>query len=239
MIMVCCLNPDCHHPVNPDSTSFCLSCGTKLLLLRNRYRIIQPLGSGGFGITYLAEDTDKLDERCVVKQLAPQVQGSSALQKATDLFKQEARRLQHLGEHPQIPTLYAYFEDDKRLYLVQQLISGQNLLQELKQQGVFSEQKIRELVSDLLPILQFVHEQQVIHRDIKPENIIRRRSDGKLVLIDFGVAKLATATAMGKTGTIIGSVGYAPREQMNGGEAYSASDLYSLGATCFQSTDRN
>jgi len=203
------------------------------VVLRSRYRIIQPLGGGGFGRTYLAEDVDKLDELCVVKQLAPQVQGSSALQKATELFKQEARRLQHLGEHPQIPILYAYFEEDKRLYLAQQLISGQNLLQELEQQGAFSEQKIRELLSHLLPILQSVHEQQVIHRDIKPENIIRRRSDGKLVLIDFGIAKLATATAMAKTGTTIGSFGYAPIEQIKGGEAYLASDLYSLGATCF------
>lgn len=231
--MPCCLNPDCQNPLNPDGTTFCLSCGIKLVLLRNRYRIIQPLGGGGFGRTFLAEDVDKLDERCVVKQFAPQVQGSSALQKATNLFEQEARRLQQLGEHPQIPTLYAYFEEDKRLYLVQQLILGQNLLQELERQGVFNEQKIRELLSDLLPILQSIHEQQVIHRDIKPENIIRRHSDRKLVLIDFGVAKLATATAMAKTGTSIGSFGYAPIEQMRGGEAYRASDLYSLGVTCF------
>lgn len=211
LTMVCCLNPDCQNPLNPASTSFCLNCGTKLVLLRGRYRVIQPLGDGGFGRTYLAEDVDKLDEECVIKQLAPQVQGSLALQKATELFKQEARRLQHLGKHPQIPTLYAYFESDKHLYLVQQLISGQNLLEELEQQGAFSEQKIRELISDLLsdllPVLQSVHEQQVIHRDIKPENIIRRRSDDKLVLIDFGVAKQATATAMAKTGTSIGSFG--------------------------------
>ena len=140
-------------------------------MLRNRYRPVKSLGGGGFGKTYLADDIDKLNENCVIKQFAPQVQGTGALQKATELFEQEARRLQQLGEHPQIPTLLAYFEQDDRLYLVQQYIDGQNLLAELQQQGILSEQKIRELLLDLLNILKEVHKQQVIHRDIKPENI--------------------------------------------------------------------
>jgi serine/threonine protein kinase len=201
-----------------------------------RYRPIRALGSGGFGKTYLAEDIEKFNEICVIKQFAPNVQGTAGLQVATRLFEQEAKRLQQLGEHPQIPTLLAYFEQDQRLYLVQQYIEGQNLLDELEQQGNFNEQKIRELLLDLLNILQVVHQQKVIHRDIKPENIIRRRSDGKVVLIDFGASKQLTATAIaqpGKPGTMIGSVGYVPMEQMQGGEAYPSSDLYSLGATCF------
>ncbi|MBR8833318.1 MAG: ABC transporter substrate-binding protein [Stigonema ocellatum SAG 48.90 = DSM 106950] len=232
--MICCLNPDCPKPQNPDGTNFCLSCGIGLTpLLRSRYRIIEPLGGGGFGRTYLAEDVDKLAERCVVKQFAPQLQGSWSLKKATELFQEEAKRLQQLGEHPQIPTLYAYFEENNYLYLVQQFIEGQNLLQELQDEGVFNEAKIRELLSGLLPVLQAIHQQQVIHRDIKPDNIIRRQSDGKLVLIDFGVAKQATATAIARPGTTIGSFGYAPMEQIQGGEAYPASDLYGLGATCF------
>lgn len=229
-----CLNPSCRKPLNSDTTEFCQSCGTKIqLLLRNRYRIIRPIGGGGFGRTFLAEDEDKLKELCVVKQLAPPVQGTKALQKAAQMFQEEARRLQQLGEHPQIPTLYAYFEQDRYLYLVQQLITGQNLRQELEQEGAFSEPKIWQLLSDLLPVLQFIHAHHVIHRDIKPENIIRRQSDGKLVLIDFGVAKYLTVSAIAKPGTSIGSFGYAPLEQMSGGEAYPASDLYSLGATCF------
>lgn len=233
--MIYCLNPDCQNPQNPDGCKFCQTCGTKLRpLLRNRYRIIQRLGAGGFGRTFLAEDVDKLDERCVVKQLAPKTESTRALEKATELFQQEARRLQQLGEHPQIPTLYAYFEEDKRLYLVQQLIEGQNLLQELAKQGVFSEQKIWELLLDVLPMLKFIHQHNVIHRDIKPENIIRRQSDGKLVLIDFGVAKQWTESMIGSPGTSIGTLGYASIEQMQGGEAYPASDFYSLGVTCFQ-----
>ena len=231
--MVCCLNPDCQNPLHPDGTKLCQSCGTQLVLLKNRYHPIKPLGRGGFGITYLAEDLDKLNERCVIKQLAPKVQGSWAIQKAKELFEQEARRLQQLGENPQIPTLFAYFEQDNYLYLVQQYIEGQTLDKELARQGVFSEPKIRKLLFNLLELLKCVHQHQVIHRDIKPENIIRRQSDGKLVLIDFGVAKQLTKTSIAKPGTTIGSFGYAPIEQMQGGEAYPSSDLYSLGATCF------
>lgn len=229
-----CLHPSCQQPQNPPETNFCQSCGAKLQpLLRNRYRIIRPISGGGFGRTFLAEDEDKLKEQCVVKQFVPQVQGTIALQKATQLFQEEARRLQQLGEHSQIPYLYAYFEQDSYLYLVQQLIVGQTLRQELEQQGVFNEQKIWEVLYDLLPVLRYVHEHYVIHRDIKPDNIIRRQIDGKLVLLDFGVAKHLATTAIAKPGTSIGSFGYASLEQMHDGEAYPASDLYSLGVTCF------
>jgi WD40 repeat protein/tRNA A-37 threonylcarbamoyl transferase component Bud32 len=230
--MTCCLNPACHNPPHPDGVNFCSSCGVPLIVLRNRYRPVKSLGGGGFGKTYLAEDIDKLNEHCVIKQFAPQVQGTGALNKATELFEQEAKRLQQLGKHPQIPTLLAYFNEDNRLYLVQEFIDGQNLLKELQNQGNFTEKQIRELLLDLLDILQTVHQQKVIHRDIKPENIIRD-SNGKLVLIDFGASKQLTATVMTSQGTTIGSFGYAPLEQMQGGEAYPASDLYSVGATCF------
>ncbi len=242
-VVICCLNPDCQNPPCPDDTKFCPSCGIPLLVLR-RYRPLRRLGGGGFGKTYLAQDVEKFNEPCVIKQFAPQVQGTSALQIATRLFEEEAKRLQQLGEHRQIPTLLAYFEEDKRLYLVQQYIEGQSLLDELEQQGAFSEQKIRELLLDLLDILKSVHEQNVIHRDIKPENILRRippqsppyqgrARGGQLVLIDFGASKQLTATVITKPGTSIGSFGYAPPEQMEDRQVYPASDLYSLGVTCF------
>ena len=230
--MLCCLNPTCHNPPIHDGTKYCPDCGAPLLILRNRYRPAKSLGGGGFAKTYLAEDVDKLKEQCVIKQFAPQVQGTAGLQKATELFEQEARRLQQLGEHSQIPTLLAYFQEDSHLYLVQQFIDGQNLLKELQQEGTFSEDKIRDLLEDLLNILKVVHQQKVIHRDIKPENIILR-NDGKIVLIDFGASKQLTQTVMATQGTMIGSFGYAPLEQMQGGEAYPAGDLYGLGATCF------
>ncbi len=213
---------------------FCQSCGIKLIpLLKNRYRIIRPLGSGGFGKTFLAEDEDKLNEHCVVKQLAPKVSGTSALLKSMQLFEDEARQLQQLGKnHPQIPTLHAYFNQDNSLYLVQEFIEGKTLTQELNEQGCFREDKIWNILKELLPVLKFIHDNQVIHRDIKPDNIIRRDSDGQLVLIDFGASKLVT-NIKGQQGTQIGTHGYSPLEQMKSGEAYPASDLFSLGATCF------
>lgn len=203
--------------------------------LRNRYKVLQNLGSGGFGKTYVAEDIEKFNEVCVIKQFAPQIQEEEigALIKATELFEQEAKRLQQLGEHPQIPTLFAYFREDDCLYLVQQFINGQNLLEELEQQGTYSEQKIREFLLELLEIFKTVHQYNVIHRDIKPQNIVRRRSDGKLVLIDFGASKQLSQTVMTQQGTMIGSFGYAPQEQMQDGKAYPTNDLYSLGVTCF------
>jgi formylglycine-generating enzyme required for sulfatase activity/tRNA A-37 threonylcarbamoyl transferase component Bud32 len=253
--MFYCSNPRCSNPFNPDKSKFCQSCGQPDLtpLFRNRYRVIRQLGEGGFGRTYEAVDIDRMDDPCVIKQFMPQVQGTSALQKATELFKQEAKRLYELGEHPQIPRLIAYFEQDKRLYLVQELIEGQNLLAELTQQGVFSEEKIWQLLADVLPILKFVHDRNVIHRDIKLENIIRRRTSPnssltagnfhnsafrrgarrELVLIDFGVSKQVTGSLMSQVGTTVGTPGYSPLEQMRG-QVFPGSDLYSLGITCLR-----
>jgi serine/threonine protein kinase len=231
--MIYCLNPNCRDRLNPDDYKFCHSCGSHLLL-RNRYRILKPIGSGGFGRTYQAADTDCMSAPCVVKQFLPssEIQANpKALEKATAMFNQEAVRLFQLGEHPHIPRLLAHFEEGKRLYLVQELIAGLTLRQELATQGAFSEQKIRQLFAELLPILKFIHERGVIHRDIKLENIMRRHRNGKLVLIDFGVSKLVTETTMGKVGTTVGTLGYTPMEQMHG-HAYPASDLYSLGVTC-------
>jgi WD40 repeat protein len=218
-------------PENPDDVHSCQSCSLPLLL-KERYRAIKPIGQGGFGKTFLAVDEDMPSKRqCVIKQFFNQ-SGLNA-QKAKELFVQEAVQLEKLGkQHPQIPELFAHVELGIGLFLVQEFIDGQDLLQELKQEGAFDEAKIRHLLNDLLPVLRFIHSQQVIHRDIKPENIIRRQSDGKPVLVDFGVSKFATETALERTGTVIGSPGYAAPEQSEG-KAYFSSDLFGLGATCF------
>lgn len=233
--MICCLNPDCPVPVNSDGDEACRSCGQPLVLsLRNRYRPIKPLGQGGFGKTYLAEDLDRLNTRCVIKQFVHH-SGHKSFEKALELFNQEAVRLNELGEHPQIPSLLAYFEHDGNFYLVQQEIDGPTLMHLLKQRGVFDEAKIRWLLGALLPVLQFVHDRSVVHRDINPTNIIFRRLDSLPVLIDFGIAKQLQVSLAEKeehSGTRIGTEGYSPMEQLRSGEAYPASDLYSLGATC-------
>lgn len=230
--MIYCVRPGCANPQNPNTEKFCLSCGSKLLL-RERYRPVRPLGWGGFGRTFLAVDEDiPSKRRCVVKQFHFLDREPENLKKATQLFHQEAIRLDELGKHPQIPSLLAHFEQERWLYLVQEFIDGKTLKQEL-QQEVYSEARVWEFLQNLLPVLQFIHKRKIIHRDIKPENIIHRSSERKPVLIDFGIAKLLTDTAVLRTGTAIGSQQYAAPEQVRG-KVLPASDLYSLGVTCIQ-----
>ncbi|MGB3508465.1 MAG: serine/threonine-protein kinase [Microcoleaceae cyanobacterium] len=234
-----CLNPQCQNPQNPEGTLYCLACGSKLLL-RERYRPIKPIGRGGFGRTFFAVDEDKPSHPpCVIKQFLPLNTGDP--KKAAELFQQEAVRLDQLGKHPQIPELLAHFEQDNYQYLVQEFIDGSNLAQELTKKGPFNDTQIRQILDELLPVLQFIHDHKVIHRDIKPENIIRRSSppettgwmnnNNQLVLVDFGAAKVITGTALMQPGTIIGSPEHVAPEQLRG-HAVFASDIYSLGVTC-------
>ncbi|NET35020.1 MAG: protein kinase [Cyanothece sp. SIO1E1] len=234
-----CLNPDCPRPENPEATNFCQHCGAQLLL-GNRYRALGLIGQGGFGRTFLAVDESKRHApRCVIKQFFPSTREPGSFEQAAALFRQEAERLDNLGQHPQIPQLLAHFETAEGQYLVQEFIDGRNLTQQLKAEGPFSEAQIRDLLNELLPVLQYMHRAQVIHRDIKPDNIIRPlyRPDQQatqgdpVVLVDFGAAKFATRTALASTGTVIGSAAYAAPEQAVG-RAEFASDLYSLGVTC-------
>ncbi|MCS6783337.1 MAG: serine/threonine protein kinase, partial [Gloeomargarita sp. SKYG98] len=227
-----CLNPDCPRPShNPPDALVCEACGSSLLL-QGRYRALRPLGQGGFGRTFLAIDEDKPSKpRCVIKQFLPMAMDAQAYAKASELFQREAVRLDELGHHEQIPKLYAYFEQDQRQYIVQEYIDGLNLAQELQIYGPFSEAKALQLLQDVIPVLEFIHDRQVIHRDIKPENLIRSSATGKLYLVDFGAAKFAPTSSMTSLRTIISSAGFTAPEQMVG-KAEFVSDLYSLGVTC-------
>jgi serine/threonine protein kinase len=223
-----CFNPSCENPINPNNVVNCQGCNAPLLL-RNRYLAFKPLGKGGFGRTFLAVDLDMPSKlRCVIKQFLPREQSVLGLDKSISLFKQEALLLERLGRHMQIPTLFGYFQADKLLYLVQEFVDGMDLAKELKAEGAYNQEKLLDLLNSLLPVLKYIHDQGVIHRDIKPANILRR-TDGQLVLIDFGAAKQKSDDDV--TGTMIGSLEYvAPEQQM--GRAGTSSDLYSLGVTC-------
>nr|WP_176453316.1 serine/threonine-protein kinase [Pseudanabaena sp. SR411] len=224
-----------------------MNCG-KNLQLKGLYEAIALIGQGGMGRTFEARDLGRFGQPCAIKQFSPQFRDPNLMNKAISLFESEAAQLQVLGSHPQIPELMAYFEEDGCLYLVQELIEGENLYNELQSQGIFSEAKICQLLEDILPVLQFIHDRQVIHRDIKPDNIVRKKEKGKrkksnsqlpstnspqsnLVLVDFGAAKAITSDTANRTGTLIGSAEYVAPEQARG-KAVTQSDLYSLGVTC-------
>lgn len=211
-------------------------------LLAGRYKIIAHLGEGGFGQTYLAQDHNLPgNPRCVVKHLKSF--NPKLLPTARRLFDREARCLQKLGTHSQIPQLFAYFEEDQEFYLAEEYIEGHPLSHELASGNPWSEQKVFILLQEILSILQVVHEEKVIHRDIKPSNIIRRKQDGKLVLIDFGSVKQLGSQDSGSQGPIhntvaISTTGYTPLEQLQGKPRYS-SDIYALGVTAVQTLTGN
>jgi serine/threonine protein kinase len=229
LTMSYCLNPLCIQPHNPDILLQCQSCSTTLRL-GDRYLPLRPLGQGGFGKTFLAVDiADPLKPRYVIKQAL--VQGDDPVDPSANPLRQEADGLEQLAGHSQIPQMITFLEQEGWPYLVQEWIDGQNLAEEMAAQGAWDEPRIRQLLTDLLPVLQFMHDRRIIHRDIKPDNIIRRRLDQQLVLVDLGAAKYATGLALGQTGTVIGSAEYTAPEQMRG-KAIFASDLYSLGVTC-------
>lgn len=214
----------------------------KSILLNNRYQIIRPLGKGGFGETYLAEDTYLPSRRiCVVKQLKPVTNNPKAYNLIQQRFNREAAILEQLGEgNEQIPKLYAYFAENmpenQYYYLVQEWIEGLTLSQKLQHQhqGLLTESFVTQLLVSLLPVLDYIHKHGIIHRDIKPSNIIWRQKDDKPVLIDFGIAKEVMNTAVDDQGEarsiIVGTQGFIPPEQAAGQPVYS-SDIYSLGMT--------
>lgn len=237
MILSYCLNPECPEPKNDPSEKVCVSCGSNLVL-HNRYRVIKKIGKGGFGTTFLGVDLSLPGTPfCVIKQLRPNSNDPETFQMALDLFKREAKTLGKIN-HPRIPRLLDYFEDTLHFYLVQSLVKGKNLQQEVKQNGVLNESQVKKFLAEILPILDYVHSIKMIHRDIKPANIIRREKDGKLVLIDFGAVKDQVNTQLAKnqgqtafTQFAVGTMGFAPPEQLAMRPVYG-SDIYALGSTC-------
>ncbi len=204
-------------------------------IIRSRYKIIKLLGSGGFGETYLAEDLDiptTPKPKCVVKHLRPQSTDTAVIQIAQNLFNREAEVLYRLSNlHSQIPKLHAHFEEGQEFYLVQEFVDGEDLSKELIPGKRLEENSVKELLEDILAVLATVHERNIIHRDIKPANLMRRQSDGKIILIDFGAVKeIMTVNATGQTNltVTIGTAGYMPNEQA-AGQPKLCSDVYAVG----------
>ncbi|MGB6300211.1 MAG: serine/threonine-protein kinase [Rivularia sp. (in: cyanobacteria)] len=205
------------------------------MLLNNRYRILRTLGSGGFGETFLAEDTQiPSTRRCVIKQLRVIQDNPQTYQLVQQRFAREAAILEELGDgNSQIPRLYAYFNEGQQFYLAQEYIQGQTLSEIVQSQGRLNESGVREILMSLLNVLDYVHSKGIVHRDIKPENIILRSSDNQPVLIDFGAVRETMAAQVNSRGgvtssIVIGTPGFMPMEQAVG-RATFASDLYSLG----------
>ena len=251
-----CTRPQCPRPQNhfvdlDDNATlrsaqqkYCTACGMPLILA-GRYLPIKLLGRGGFGAAFLSRDryTPGMRE-CVVKQFLPATDLSPTQRKlAQDLFEREAVVLEEIGsQHDQIPNLFAFFpvmaaglqsqQQEQFFYLVQEYIDGENLEEELVRRGEFSEAEIVFVMRSILPVLQFVHDKNIIHRDIKPSNIMRH-VNGKLFLLDFGAVKQVTnsPSGAGNSSTGIYSLGFAPPEQMSGGQVFPSTDLYALAVT--------
>ncbi|QNP28624.1 CHASE2 domain-containing serine/threonine-protein kinase [Cylindrospermopsis curvispora] len=235
-------------PTHVDQFDFvdAVTSGDTDLLLAGRYQIMRNLGSGGFGRTYLVEDTQNQNKdqhhTCVIKQLMPARRDDKFLQVARRLFNTEAEILAIVGQHPQIPQLLGYFEDRQEFYLVQEYIVGHTLSQELPPvTGAKSQSFVIAMLLEILEILSFIHQHHVIHRDIKPSNIMRRHQDNRLCLIDFGAVKLIQPQINPGTESAtvsIGTRGYSPPEQLAGHPRLS-SDIYALGMIGIQAVTGN
>lgn len=208
-----------------------------ITLLNNRYQVIKVLGAGGFGETFLAEDTHiPSRRRCVIKQLKPIANDPKTYEMIQQRFEREAATLEYLGDScNQIPKLYAYFSENGLFYLVQEWIEGPTLTDIVQAKGYEGETAVREILVSLLSVLDYVHSKGIIHRDIKPDNIILRSTDNKPFLIDFGAVKETLRSVVNSPNhhtqsLVIGTPGYMPTEQAIGRPVY-ATDIYSLGLT--------
>ena len=214
---------------------------TKPIILAGRYQVLKPLGSGGFGRTFLSKDLQLPNTPyCVVKQLNPRFQKAQQLAIAKRLFDREAQTLHELGNHPQIPRLFAHFEQGSKFYLVQEFVNGHTIKAEFESGRKWTQAELILSLRNILQVLAFVHQANVIHRDIKPANLIRRQSDRLICLIDFGAVKAISNITINEMGSgvetktvVVGSLLYMPSEQLAGQPKF-CSDIYALGIVCLQ-----
>ena len=209
-----------------------------------RYVIQRVLGQGGFGRSYLVEDSQRFGEACVLKEFFPRNASKRSLQKALDLFKREAKTLYQIN-HPQVPKFLAGFTQEQRLFIVQEFIDGvtySHLLKERKRSGqAFSEPEVKRWLVHMLQVLEYLHDLNIVHRDISPDNVMYCSDRDLPILIDFGLVNDAMNEILSgeveqdedapHTATVVGKFGYSPPEQIQLGQCFPCSDLYALGVT--------
>lgn len=206
--------------------------------IQGRYYVVKQLGRGGVGVTFLARDQQCFDSQCVVKQLKPKSANTKTLEIARRLFNREAEIMNRLGDYNFIPRLLAYFEHNNDFFLVQELIEGHDLSQEIITGEPWSEAKSITLLRDILEVLMFVQQNSVIHRDLKPSNLMRRIKDNKIVLIDFGSVKQVSTQTIDaieqiKPTLAVGTKSYMPMEQLAGRPGFH-SDIFAVGVIVIQ-----
>ncbi|MDJ0509733.1 MAG: bifunctional serine/threonine-protein kinase/ABC transporter substrate-binding protein [Crocosphaera sp.] len=203
----------------------------------NIYELIEELGSGGYGTTYLVHEHN-FNRQVVIKHIEPHTITSNVINKCQDIFEKEIFSLQQLGQHPQIPCLYNYFILENNFFLVQEFIDGHNFNQEIKPGNHWTDNQLITFLIEVLEILSFVHQQGIIHQDIKPSNLMRRKSDQKIFLIDFGATQEISILGEDDRGLIkpmfpVGTLNYMSPEQKHGSPR-PGSDIYSLGIVAIQ-----
>jgi serine/threonine protein kinase len=202
-------------------------------ILDNRYKIVKTLGRGGFGRAYLAQDNRRYNEQCVLKEFAPEIE-PQYWNKAKELFDRECSQLYQL-QHDQIPAfrelLKTKFKNKLYVFLVQNYVRGLNYHSIVQKYGTLNEGQILHFLREILPVLTYIHDRDLIHRDISPDNIICRFTDQKPVLIDFGLVKDVSSKYTQMAFTPAGKPWFSPHEQLRGDSISPSSDLYALGVT--------
>ena len=205
-------------------------------VLNGRYEIVRRIGGGGMGAVYLAKDRNLGDAPRAVKEMVESHLDPAQHEKAIGDFKRESLLLTSL-EHPSIPTIYDYFYDDtlSRFYLVMKYISGGDLASRMRAAigGKLDEKTVADWGMQIADVLDYLHSRPkpIIYRDLKPANLMIDGNTGRVMLIDFGIARWVV-TQQEKGVTAVGTMGYAPPELFSG-RVQPASDVYSLGATMF------
>ncbi|MEW6207010.1 MAG: protein kinase [Acidobacteriota bacterium] len=220
--------PESKKPRKAASTNQ-LEPGTLLL---DRYLIVKRVGGGGMGSVYQARDKRLADRLCAVKEMIELFADQNQRAKAVEDFKREAEVLAQL-EHPSIPTVFDYFIEGGRYYLVMRWIGGGDLAEQMRVRGgKVDEMTVIKWAIQICEVLHYIHSQSppIIYRDLKPANLMLDDRTSRVMLVDFGIARIVRPTEKGVTA--IGTMGYAPPE-LFGGKVEPRSDIYSLGATMF------